>query len=53
MKPKLRKLTAARAYWTFYCHGHHPDGQYSYGFGHTMEQAYQGWLDYDHSEIDF
>lgn len=40
-------------YWKFMCHGIRPDGVDAYGFGLTIEQAYQGWLEYDETDIPF
>lgn len=53
MKPRMKTIRKPDAYWLFHCRGHRPDGHFCYGFGHTMEQAYQAWLDYDPTEILF
>lgn len=52
MKPRMGPPPGGK-YWKFWCRGPKQDGRYAYGFGHTMEQAYQGWLDYIETDIPF
>ena len=51
MKPKIRPLTHADAYFSFRCTGFRGD-VLAWGWGHTIEQAYQRWLDYDENDND-
>jgi hypothetical protein len=53
MKPRIGKPMYCDDYWKFFCRGTRSDGTHAYGFGHTMEQAYNEWLAYKESDIPF
>lgn len=53
MKPRITKLRGDEKYFELMCKGVRPDGVEAWGFGHTIEEAYQRWLEYDETDIPF